>query len=251
MEKATTDLEEMTMINEKTVPLNQQLRTELESLADSKYQKFSSALVPGELTMLGVRLPKLREIAKKLAKGDWQSYLKEASDASMEEIMLQGMTIGYVKASFDEKKPYITAFIPKIRNWSICDSVSNGLKFSQAEKPEVWEFLQPYFSSEQEFDVRFGVVMLLSHFIEDTYLSRIFAIFDSIRHDGYYAKIAVAWAVCTCFRSHKEETIEYLKHCELDDWTYNKSLQKIIESRYSTPEEKDLMRSMKRNAAKS
>lgn len=231
--------------------LNQQIRSQLESLAEPKYQKFSSALVPGELTMLGIRLPKLREIAKELAKGNWQEYLKEASDASMEEIMLQGMTIGYARASFEEKKPYITAFVPKIRNWSLCDSVCNGLKFKQSEKPQVWAFLQPYLTSPEEFEVRFGVVMLLSHFIDDTYLPQLFTAFDSIRHEGYYAKIAVAWAVCTCFRSHKEETIHYLKNCKLNDWTYNKSLQKIIESRYSTPEEKDLMRRMKRNTEKS
>lgn len=95
--------------------------------------------------------------------------------------MLQGMTIGYAKASFEEKKPYITAFVPKIRNWSLCDSVCNGLKFKQSEKPQVWAFLQPYLTSPEEFEVRFGVVMLLCHFIDDTYLPQLFTAFDSIR----------------------------------------------------------------------
>lgn len=83
--------------------------------------------------MLGVRLPKLREIARILAKGDWKTYLAHASDKSMEEIMLQGMTLGYARSSFQEKKPWLKRIIPKIRNWSLCDSICVSMKFPKAE----------------------------------------------------------------------------------------------------------------------
>lgn len=226
--------------------LNHQLRRELESLAETDFQKFSASLVPGEMEMLGVRLPKLREIAKKLARGDWETYLEHASDCSMEEIMLQGMTLGYARASFQEKKPRLILIIPKIRNWSLCDSICASMKFSKEDTADVWDFLQPYLRSHREYDIRFGVVMILDHFIQQEYLARIFSIFDEINHDGYYVKMAVAWAVSVCFRRFKKETLAYLHNCGLDDWTFNKSLQKIIESRYSSAEEKELMRSMKR-----
>lgn len=222
------------------------LRRELENLSETDFQKFSSALVPGELKMLGVRLPKLREIARQLAKGDWEAYLACARDDSMEEIMLQGMVLGYIRVPFSKKRPLLEQFIPKIRNWSLCDSVCASLKFPSSEKEEVWQFLKKYLSSKEEYDIRFGVVMILDHFIEENYLQEIFKIFNRIRHEGYYVKMAVAWAVSVCFRRFKPETIHYLNGCQLDDWTYNKSLQKIIESRYSSPEEKELMRSMKR-----
>ncbi len=226
--------------------LNRQLRRELESLAETDFQKFSAALVPGEMEMLGVRLPKLREIARILAKGDWKTYLAHASDKSMEEIMLQGMTLGYARSSFQEKKPWLKRIIPKIRNWSLCDSICVSMKFPKAEAVDVWEFLQPYLQSSREYDIRFAVVMILAHFIQQEYLEKIFSIFDEINHEGYYVKMAVAWAVSVCFRNFKEETLAYLQNCRLDDWTFNKSLQKIIESRYSSKEEKELMRRMKR-----
>ena len=226
--------------------LNRHLRRKLESLAEADFQKFSSALVPGEMEMLGVRLPKLRQIAKELAKGDWETYLDHASDRSMEEIMLQGMTLGYAPCSFSEKKSRLETLIPKIRNWSLCDSICASMKFSQEEAPAVWDFLRPYLESSREYDIRFAVVMILDHFVCREYLERIFSVFDRIDHDGYYVKMAVAWAVSVCFRNFKEETMAYLQTCSLDNWTFNKSLQKIIESRYSSASEKNLMRSMKR-----
>lgn len=226
--------------------LNRQLRSELESLAETDFQNFSAALVPGEMEMLGVRLPKLREIAKNLAKGDWKTYLDHASDRSMEEIMLQGMTLGYVKSSFQEKMPRLKILIPKIRNWSLCDSICVSMKFRTDERETVWNFLQPYIQSSREYDIRFAIVMILSHFVHHEYLERIFSVFNRIDHDGYYVKMAVAWAVSVCFRNFKEETLSYLENCSLDNWTFNKSLQKIIESRCSSAEEKDLMRNMKR-----
>lgn len=226
--------------------LNDAIRNRLEELSEEKYRDFSASLIPGETQIIGVRLPVLRTLAKILASGSWQFYLEHARDTSMEEIMLQGMTLGSARASFQIKRPWLERIIPKIRSWSICDSICASLKISETEKADVWEFLQPYLNSSREYDIRFGIVMILNYFIEQNYLDHIFQIFDSIRHDGYYAKMAVAWAISVCWRRFPEETIRYLNFCTLDSWTYNKSLQKIIESRYSSPEQKDLMRRMKR-----
>lgn len=226
--------------------LNDAIRNRLEELSEEKYKNFSASLIPGETEMIGVRLPALRLLAKTLAAGDWQSYLSYARDTSMEEIMLQGMTLGYAKTTFHNKRPWLEHIIPKIRSWSICDSICSSLKISETEKADVWQFLQPYLKSDREYHIRFGVVMILDYFIEQQYLDHIFQIFDSIHHDGYYVKMAVAWAVSVCWRHFPLETIQYLNSCSLDNWTYNKSLQKIIESRYSSPEQKDLMRRMKR-----
>lgn len=226
--------------------LNRDIRNYLEKLSEPKYRTFSASLIPGETQILGVRLPALRALSKKLAAGNWQSYLDYARDTSMEEIMLQGMTLGYVKVPFHIKFPWLQRIIPKIRSWSICDSICASLKISETEKADVWKFLQPYLKSDSEYHIRFGVVMILNYFIEEQYLDHIFAIFNSIHHDGYYVKMAVAWAVSVCWRHFPSETLQYLNSCKLDNWTYNKSLQKIIESRYSSPEQKSLMRQMKR-----
>ena len=120
--------------------INNVIKEKLSVLAESKYQKFSSGLLPGIHNILGVRLPELRKIAKKLAKDDWQGYLQNASDDSFEEIMLQGITIGYVKSELSDILPYITIFVNKIDNWSVCDSFCSGLKLPKQYPKEMWEY---------------------------------------------------------------------------------------------------------------
>lgn len=95
------------------------IKEQLFELADEEYQKFSAALIPNINNVLGVRLPELRKLAKKLAKGDWRIYLEQAESEYFEEIMLQGMVIGYVKTDVEEILRYVADFVPKIDNWSV------------------------------------------------------------------------------------------------------------------------------------
>ena len=104
-----------------TQEINENIHSWLLAQAEEDYRIFTMKLLPGTEHILGVRLPVLRKLAKKLARGEWQEYLTGAADDSMEEIMLQGMTLGYVKASFEEKKPYLDVV-------RLAAHVSNGLK---------------------------------------------------------------------------------------------------------------------------
>jgi len=110
----------------------------------------------------------------------------------------------------------------------------------------MWDFLQPYLSSDKEYEIRFGVVMLLLYFVEDEYIERVLQWMDRIRHEGYYVKMAVAWAISVCYVKYPEPTMAFLKNNTLDDFTYNKALQKIIESLRVDSETKHVLRSMKR-----
>ena len=225
---------------------NQWIRARLEQLAEPEYAKFSSGLITGEVTMLGVRIPALRSIAKQLAKEDWREYCRTASDASMEEILLQGMALGYAKEPFAEIAPFLDRFVPKITNWSVCDCTCATLKVAQREQETVWEYLQKYLGSTREFEIRFGVVMLLDYFINEQYLGRLFEWFDAIKHPGYYVKMAVAWNLATCYAKFPKESAAYLKNCKLDDWTYNKAIQKMLESYRIDSKTKAILRSSKR-----
>lgn len=226
--------------------MNQRIREQLFHLAEEDYKKFSSSLIPGEEKMLGVRLPHLRELAKEIAKGDWREYLTNPADEYFEEIMLQGLVIGYAKASPEEMLKYVEVFVPKIRNWSVCDSFCTGLKLAKKHPELVWNFIRPYLKSDKEFDIRFAVIMMLAHFIDDGYIDRVIASLDGIRHEGYYVRMGVAWAVSVCYVKYPEKTMAYLKNCSLDDFTYNKSLQKILESYRVDQDAKAIVRSMKR-----
>lgn len=226
--------------------MNQTIRQRIFDRAEEDYKKFQSGPIPGEDRMLGVRLPHLRELAKEIAKEDWRGYLKTAQSDYYEEILLQGLVIGYGKAEPEETLRYATEFIPKITNWAICDSFCTGLKTAKKNPKLVWDFIQPYLHSTKEFELRFGVIMMLAHFINDEYIDEVLSLLDSIRHDGYYVKMGVAWAVSVCFVKYPEKTMAYLKASNLDNFTYNKSLQKIIESYRVDPNTKTLARTMKR-----
>ncbi|TVP86036.1 MAG: DNA alkylation repair protein [Alkalicoccus sp.] len=222
------------------------IRKQLFESKDTDYQKFASSLLPNVHNVLGVRMPQLRKIAKETAKGDWRTYLDSAEDDYFEETMLQGLVIGYADAEIEDRLFYVTAFVPKINNWSVCDSFCGSLKFTKNNKERVWQFLQPYLSSEKEYEVRFGVVMLLNFYIEDDYIESVLNLLDRVNHEGYYAKMAIAWAVSICYIKFPGITEEFLRNNTLDDFTYNKSLQKIIESTRISKETKNSIREMKR-----
>ncbi len=226
--------------------MHKDIKQQLAALAEEEYRIFSSGLLPNTDNVLGVRLPLLRKIASQIAAENWREYLQTAPNDSFEEIMLQGMVIGCIKCPVEERLHHIQNFVPKIDNWSVCDSFCAGLKFTKEHEEEVWNFLQPYFDSEQEFAIRFAVVMLLMYYIQETHVGKVLNILDSVRHDGYYVKMAVAWAISICYVQFPEPTMIYLKNNRLDDFTYNKALQKITESLKVDKETKKQIRAMKR-----
>ncbi|AXH99737.1 DNA alkylation repair protein [Sporosarcina sp. PTS2304] len=227
--------------------MHNEIKIRIHELIDEDYQKFASALIPTNDNVLGVRMPALRKLAKEVAKGDWRTYLKTASDESFEEVMLQGLVIGYVKADIEEILHYVQLFIPKIDNWSICDSFCVSLKMTKQHKERMWEFLQTYLLSDKEYELRFGIVMLLDYYIESETICSVLALLNSVKHEGYYVKMAVAWAISICFIKFPEVTMGYLEENDsLDKFTYNKALQKITESLRVDPEVKRVIRQMKK-----
>lgn len=261
--------------------LYEKIKEELAAFSEPKLAEFNAALLrkPGEETLSGtaahvqgIRLPALRKLAKRLAKEDWQGNLnalsshvqhalggehasgdENAPDAvSFEEVMLWGFLIGCAmekkRTDLSGQFALIRQYVGQIDNWSLCDSFCAGLKFAREYPAQTWEFILPYLQSDAEYEIRFGVVMIINYFITEEYIDRLFPIFDSIRHEGYYVKMAVAWAVSICYVKFPEETQRYLEQNRLDDFTYNKALQKIVESRCVSDEVRQRMRGMKRSA---
>lgn len=221
------------------------IKEQLQELSEEKYRSFTASLNPGKENILGVRLPLLRKLAKNILKGDYEAYLKEAGDDTMEEVMLQGMVIGGCKADPEEKLRLARRFIPKIDCWSVCDSFCSSFKLANTHPELVWDFIQPYLGSDKEYEIRFGVVMLL-YYLRPEYASKAFDWFDKIKHEGYYVKMAVAWIISMYYVQLPESTMKYLQDNKLDDFTYNKALQKIIESKRVDEATKALIKGMKR-----
>jgi len=226
--------------------LKEEIRQKLFEMQDLKYQKCHGALCPNVDNIIGVQVPKLRNIAKELAKTNAKEYLELEDISYYEEKVIQGLIIGISKLSIEDTKKYLKKFIPKIDSWAVCDVVCSSLKITNKYQEEMWEFLNQYINSDKEFELRFALVMYLDYFLNEKYIDKVIKNISKIKSDKYYVQMAIAWLLSISYIKQKEKTLEYLKNNNLDDFTYNKALQKIIESYRVSKEDKDLIKSMKR-----
>lgn len=222
------------------------IREKLFELQDKKYKDFHSSLCPNINDIIGVRIPELRNIAKQIAKENPVEYLENVPKEYYEEKMLQGLVIGYMKSSLEEKQKYLDEFVPIIDNWAICDCCTSTYKFTNKYSEEMWNYIQKYLSSNKEFELRFAIVMLMDYYITDEYIDRVIEIYDNIHNDAYYVKMAVAWALSVCYVKFPKKTMDFMQKNNLDDFTYNKALQKMIESYRVDENIKNELRKMKR-----
>ena len=204
------------------------VRKELESIAEVDYKAFSASLIPGVTNMLGIRIPILREMAKKLAKEDWKGCMEWEDTLYFEETMLQGLALGYAKAPIEEILEYTKEFIPKIDNWSVNDSFCSNFKIAKKEPKKVWDFLMTYKDSKKEYELRVVAVMLLFHFLRDEYIDDVLKVLSELEIAGYYTSMAVAWAYATAWAKYPDKTKTYLIEHPIDAETYRRTLRKWI-----------------------
>lgn len=227
--------------------INNQIAKELQELADGEYRLFSIKLNPNVPSILGVKVPLLRDLAKKISHDDWRSYLEHAQCEYLEERMLYGLVIGYVTGiTLEERLQLIARFVPLINCWAVCDTAcSTYNKYAKKNPEQFYDFIQPYLQSDKEYFIRFGVVLLMDSFINEEYLQRLFTHFSNIHHTGYYVQMAVAWAVSVCYVKFPKETYSFLQQHTLDAFTHNKALQKAVESFRVDTEEKERIKQLK------
>lgn len=223
-----------------------ELKNWLRENSEIRYRDFTAKLLPGVNNIYGVRLPKLRKLAKQIALTQSKQFLKTAEDTSFEEIMLQGLTIAALKENTQDKQNLLTGFIPKINNWSVCDSTCASLKEAKKNRPSWWSWLQPLVSSEKEFAARFGIVMLLFHFIEENWIDNVLHLLNKETFSGYYAQMAAGWAIAEAYAKFPEKTLTFLHNNRLQPEVQNKAIRKICESLRTTSQEKQLVRNLKK-----
>ncbi len=236
-------------MNTKRSVLQEQVYQNLLKLQDKVYQKFTQKLIPNEKNILGVRLPDLKRLAKTMSlTEEGKSFLLE-TPTYFEETMLQGLIITHLikkKQDFE----LIKDFVPKITNWAVCDAFCTHLKIIKIYPKYTFNFILPYLKSSKEYDLRFALVVLLIYFVNKDYLSEIFKILDDFKSKDYYASMGAAWLLSVCYLKCKRRTMSYLKKSKLDDVTFNKGIQKMIESKTLTPDEQKNLKKLKRKINK-
>lgn len=223
-----------------------ELQDKLFQMQDKKYKEFHSSLCPGINNIIGIRVPILRNFAKNIIKTEDYNKILDFIPDFYEETMLQGMIIGLKKSDFSRIQGDINKFVPKIDNWAICDTFCAGLKIVKKYPEDFWAFLEKYLKSDKEFEIRFAIVVILDYYINEEYLEEVLGILNNIKHEGYYVKMAIAWAVSICYIKFSKRTMEFLRNCNLDNFTYNKAIQKITESYRVDKKDKEILKKMKK-----
>ena len=204
--------------------------SELLALKDESNAEFVKKLTPVDHFILGARLPAMRELAKRIAKDDWRPYIDGWSPRYFEDYMLRGMVIAYAKMDISERLDQYSRFVPLIDNWSVCDSFCNTWKPKRNERPLVWDFIIPYLHSDDEFRMRFSAVMMLTHFIDDDHIDDVIVELDSVDNEGYYFRMAKAWALSICFVKYPDITYRYLEKGTLNTEVLRMTVRKILDS---------------------
>lgn len=215
----------------------------LYSQQDIKYRDFSKSLMPSkkEYELIGIRIPLLKQMAKAISKEDYINFIKCNKHSTFEEILIHGLTIGYIKEDIDTIINLSKEYIPYISNWALCDSYVSNLHIMSKYPKKCLTLVKWCLKHKKEYYKRVGYVLLLNYMIEDEYIDIIFELCNSNNSDDYYVKMAVAWLISEVYPKYPDKTINYLKNNKLDKWTHNKSIQKIRESNRVSKEEKETL----------
>ena len=230
--------------------MKEEVKKILLSKKDANYKDFSLELnIYHNYKSIGVRIPIIREYAKVLSKEYSLDYLMNNIDEEYyEEILLKGFIIGNFKdLSFKELTTYIDKHLPKIKDWSMCDTFVASLKITKKYQDKLWNYILNKLKSKEEFTARFALVMILNYYINDEYKDKIFEIIKSIKSEDYYVKMANAWLLSYMFIKYFDDTINYLKHNKLDSWTERKGITKAIESHKIDNEKKIILGKIREN----
>ncbi|MCL1978578.1 MAG: DNA alkylation repair protein [Methanomassiliicoccaceae archaeon] len=222
------------------------VKSELAALADPKYSEFNKKIIPGAENILGVRMPAVRNISKKICKEDWRSFLDKPA-FFYEENLLRGMVIAKAVMGFDERLDRIKGFVPEIDNWAVCDVFCGELEVNDGQdKEELWNYCLELIDTDDEYRMRVSAVMMLDHFLDDRHIDDVLRLLTTRYHPGYYYKMGAAWTLSYCFMKYPVKTEPMLFLDSLDGEIRNKAVQKISDSFRVSKEDKERLKAKKK-----
>ena len=223
----------------------QQIREELFRLQDTEYRDFQKKLIPtaDPDAVIGVRTPELRKYAAQLVKSEEVSeFLSDLPHRYFDENQLHAFIISEIR-DFDRCVREVIRFLPYVDNWATCDQMSP--KVFRKHKGELLPHIREWMDSGETYTVRFGVGMLMQHFLDGDFRPEYPEWVARIRSDEYYINMMVAWYFATALAKQYEQVIPFIENRRLDGWTHNKAIQKAVESYRITPEQKEHLKSLK------
>ena len=222
----------------------------LKNNSDLKYKQFQEKIVKTKLPIVGVKIPILRNIANNILKGNAESFLEICKNETFEEVILKGIVISKLNVNFKQRVKMFDQYINIIDNWAVCDIVTGSLKDFSKNKSDGYEYILKCISSNNPWKIRVGIVALISFYVDESYIDDIlshckyiseqFATFKAKKFDSpyYYIKMANAWLISVCFIKFKTITKSFLETNQIENETFNMSIQKIMDSRRVSTKDK-------------
>lgn len=222
-----------------------EIRTELMRLRDPDYREFQSKLIPtvDPETVIGVRTPELRALAKRLAKRpETEAFLAELPHWYFDENQLHGFLISGMR-DYERCIAALERFLPFVDNWATCDQMSP--KVFRTHRAELLPYIRRWLESGETYTVRFALGMLMEHYLDADFAPEYPALAASVRSDEYYVNMMIAWYFATALAKQYDTVLPYLKQHRLAAWTHNKTIRKAVESYRIPPERKAYLKTLK------
>ena len=223
----------------------EEIERELFRLRDVPYRDFQAKLIPGvdPETMIGVRTPELRKLAKELSKrSDVGDFLAALPHAYFDENQLHAFLLSEMK-DYGRCLSGVNAFLPFVDNWATCDQMSP--KVFRKHRAELLPEIRTWLASEHTYTVRFAVGMLMEHYLDADFDPAYPELVAALRSEEYYVNMMIAWYFATALAKQYDAALPYIEGKRLDAWTHNKAIQKAVESYRITPEQKEYLRTLK------
>lgn len=224
----------------------QEIRDRLFALQDPEYRLFQSKLMPtvDPARVIGVRIPDLRKLSRELAGTEQAAaFVRQLPHDYYEENNLHGFLIASLR-DYGETVAALEAFLPYVDNWATCDLLHPRAfdKRPEALPDQLFRWLQ----SDRTYTVRFAMGMLMSLYLDEAFRPEYADWVAGVKSEEYYVNMMAAWYFATALAKRWDDVFPYLTDHRLPVWTHNKAIQKAIESRRISPEQKQILRSLKR-----
>lgn len=225
--------------------INEYILKKLFELQDEGYRDFQSKLIPtvDRENFIGVRTPDLRAFAKEIAKReDRDEFLSVLPHKYFDEYQIHAFTISLEK-DFEKCVSAVERLLPYVDNWAVCDQLSPNV--FKKHKSGLLPYIDKWLQSEKSYTIRFGVGMLMQHFLDGDFELRFPELVAEISSEEYYVNMMRAWYFATALAKQYESVLTFIEERRLDRWTHNKAIQKALESRRIAPETKEYLKTLK------
>lgn len=229
----------------KVIGLVDHIRNELFALRDTEYRDFQSKLIPtvDPNAVIGVRTPELRKLARQLSKQeDIQEFLDDLPHRYFDENQLHAFIISGWK-DYGKCVGEVQRFLPYVDNWATCDQMSP--KVFRKHRKELLEAIKDWLNSDKTYTIRFGIGMLMEHFLDEDFDLDYPEMVAAVRSEEYYVNMMKAWYFATAMAKQYESVLPFIEDQRLDTWTHNKAIQKAVESCRITAEQKEYLKTFK------